>query len=278
MRGPLFTLVMTYASRVLIRRARLEQLPRPGDPEAAAQTRSSALTIESGANRLDALFCEPAEPCEPVCVLICHGIGETIDRWLSVQELLAREGVSSMVFNYSGYGRSTGRIHASQLELDAVSAFASLQALRPRARVSLLGFSLGSAIATAVVPRVKPHRLVLCSAFTSFRKAAANFGMPRALTRLLPDIWDSEHSLRTVSIPMLLVHGAEDGLFPVRMAHELAAAYPSPCEPVIVPGLAHNAPIDTPDRAYWSRVARFLRGEEVSTLRHARPWTNTPKA
>ena len=259
MRGSFFTLMMTQTSRALIRRARLEQLPRPGDPEVAAHTRSTPLTIRSGANRLDALFCAPVEPVSPVCVLICHGIGETIERWQSVQEMLAREGVSSMVFNYSGYGRSTGSIHAEQLERDAIAAFSCLQELRPQAPVSLLGFSLGSAIATAVVKKVAAHRLVLCSAFTSFRKAAASFGVPSLLTRLLPDIWDSEQSLRTVTVPVLVVHGAEDGLFPVHMAQDLAAAYQAPCEPIIVPGLAHNAPIDSPDRAYWSEVARFLR-------------------
>ena len=176
-----------------------------------------------------------------------------------MQELLAAEGVASLVFNYSGYGRSTGWIDADQLELDAICAFAYLRALRPQARISLLGFSLGSAIATAVVTKVAPHRLVLCSAFTSFRKAAASLGVPTWLARLLPDRWDVEQALRSAAAPPLLIlHGGADRLFPVRMARDLATVSASSAELVLVPALEHNAPIDAPSREYWSRVASFV--------------------
>ena len=96
-------------------------------------------------------------------------------RWsigFRVQELLAAHGAASLVFDYSGYGRSTGRIEAAQCEQDAIAAFEFLEGLAPGAPIAVLGFSLGSGIAAAVMRRVRASRLVLCAGFTSFRAAA----------------------------------------------------------------------------------------------------------
>jgi hypothetical protein len=73
-------------------------------------------------------------------VLVCHGIGETVGHWVPVQELLAANGAASLVFDYSGYGRSTGRIEAAQCERDAIAAFEFLEKLAPGAPIAVLGF------------------------------------------------------------------------------------------------------------------------------------------
>jgi alpha-beta hydrolase superfamily lysophospholipase len=174
-----------------------------------------------------------------------------------VQELLAAEGVASLVFNYSGYGRSTGWIDADQLELDAICAFAYLRALRPQARISLLGFSLGSAIATAVVTKVAPHRLVLCSAFTSFRKAAASLGVPTWLARLLPDRWDVEQALRSAAAPPLLIlHGGADRLFPVRSSCPPSSTTRRLMPPAASTGPGSRASSVHPERFANTRIVR----------------------
>ena len=43
-------------------------------------------------------------------ILLCHGIGETVGHWSAVQACFEERGIGSMVFNYSGYGKSTGPI------------------------------------------------------------------------------------------------------------------------------------------------------------------------
>ena len=64
-------------------------------------------------------------------LLICHGIGEIVEYWFPVQQLLAANGVASLVFDYSGYGRSSGSIDWSQCELDAIDAFEYLKSIAP---------------------------------------------------------------------------------------------------------------------------------------------------
>ena len=72
-----------------------------------------------------------------------------MEQWFGVQQLRAAHGVASLVFDYSGFGKSTGKPHWEQFELDAIAAFAALEKPAPGLPVSVLGFSLGTGVTTA---------------------------------------------------------------------------------------------------------------------------------
>jgi hypothetical protein len=248
---------VTLISRVLILRDRLF---RRIAPPQSIETPISVFrhSIPSGRNLIDAVFVTPNEKDVRANLLLCHGIGETVEHWFVVQQLLATCGVASMVFNYSGFARGTGLFNARQAEQDAIAAFHCLRELAAPLPISILGLSLGSGIATAILPQVPANRLVLCAAFTSLRKGAMSIALPKSLRFVVPDIWDSENALLTCAIPVLIVHGDRDRLFPVRMAEALKAACASPSELVIIPGLAHNQPFYRPQISYWSLIAAHL--------------------
>ena len=214
--------------------------------------------IPGGKNLLDAALVKPANGQVKSVLLICHGIGETVDGWLPVQQLLAANGTASLVFDYSGYGRSRGRVDAAQFEEDAVAAFGYLQGLMPEFPIAMLGFSLGSGIAAAVINRVKASHLILCAAFTSFRAAACSAGVPSRYERFVPPLWRAKESLCNCPVPVLVVHGERDRMFPVRMAEEIAGF----CEPNaalrIVPKVGHNEPFRRPRLAYWGVILEWL--------------------
>jgi hypothetical protein len=220
--------------------------------------RVSRHVIPSGKNILDAVLVKPAADTAQASLLICHGIGETVQHWLPVQQLLAASGIASMVFDYSVYGASSGLFDSDQSEEDAVSAFHCLQQLTAPLPVSVLGFSLGSGIAAAIIRKIPAQRLVLCAAFTSLRKAAVSVGIPKALAFAVPPVWDAEDSLRNCAVDVLVVHGEKDGLFPVRMAAELAALCGSQSKLVVVPKVAHNQPFRRPELSYWGLIASWL--------------------
>jgi alpha-beta hydrolase superfamily lysophospholipase len=255
MRDFAFTIAIGCASRALMTRDRLLRLPRQA---ANDSTSLVPLRIRSGQSNLDAIFARPSAEMPKAGVLICHGIGETVRHWEAAQRLLATEGVASLVFNYSGYARSTGRMTAEQFEHDAISAFQRLEELLPSVPISLLGFSLGSGIATAIVTNVNARRLILCAAFTSFREAAGCI-LPRSLAHLLPDLWNTQAILRTCTVPVLIVNGKADRLFPEQMGHRLSGACAATHELILVPELAHNDPIYRPKLSYWSLIATRMK-------------------
>jgi hypothetical protein len=98
------------------------------------------LMISSGGRDLSAVYAR-AEGDGPT-FLICHGIGERVEYWAGVQLLLQTLGVSSLVFNCSGYGESSGSVSAAHCEEDAMAAYREL-VVRGCESIFLVGFSLG---------------------------------------------------------------------------------------------------------------------------------------
>lgn len=258
MRHLIFNLAINSTGRMLAVRDRL--LSRIGrdvrlDPAEAGVTRHA---IRSGGCVLDAVLVRPAAGAERASLLLCHGIGETVQHWVPVQRLLAARGVASLVFDYAGYGRSMGFFSVRQAEADAMAAFELLRSAMAPLPVSLMGFSLGSGVAAAVVGRLPIRRLVLGAAFTSMRMAAVSVGFPRALSGIVPAIWDARTSLCACRVPVLVVHGERDRLFPVRMAEQLAELCEPPARLMVWQGLEHDEPFYRPTMEYWGSIADWL--------------------
>jgi hypothetical protein len=257
-----FSIAIAGVSRFLILRNRALRWIKRGRAPAGIHERASRHAVPSAANLpshlLDAVFVEPTAAPARAAVLLCHGIGETVEQWFGVQQLLAANGVASLVFDYSGYGKSTGRPHWEQFELDAVAAFAALKELAPSLPISVLGFSLGTGVAIATVDRLVAQRLILCQAFTSFRHAAVSIGVPRRLARLVPPIWHAQQRLAECKLPVLIVHAEKDRQFPVAMAHELAGWCEPRAEVVLIPNTTHNQPFSKPHLSYWGPIIAWL--------------------
>ena len=256
-RGWLFMAAVTAASRGLQLRDRLQRvvdgLRRPRVSE--------RFLLKSGGRRLDAVWV-PGEAAKPA-VLLCHGIGETVDHWRGVQAYLEEHGIGSLVFDYSGYGKSSGHVCAAFCDEDLVTAYAEVRRrVGDAAPVFMLGFSLGSGIAAhgAAALRPRPAGLVLCEAFTSFREAACASGVPRWMWGMVPAIWDSVEAVRVSGLRTLVVHSDADELFPVEMGRQIAEA--GGAEMVEVPGYGHSALYLRPEDGYWGPVVRWMLGRQ----------------
>jgi len=226
-------------------------------PECSA-VRVTPKTIQSGKNRLDAVYVEPASGPPRSAVLICHGIGEVVAQWFPIQRMLAESGIASLAFDYSGYGRSTGFVDWLQCEQDAVAAFQVLRELSRGIPTSLLGFSLGTGVAPAILNRVSPDCLVLCAGYTSFRNAARAAWIPRLFSPLVPPIWSAEEALRNCSLPILVVQGEHDRLFGLQMAHDLVACSGGRADLLVLPARSHNAAFYNPTPEYWGPIIQWV--------------------
>ncbi len=200
-------------------------------------------------------------------ILLCHGIGETVGHWSAVQAFLGERGVGTLVFNYSGYGRSSGRISAKNCDEDLVSAYTELRRrVGPERRVYVLGFSLGSGIAAGGVGGLipAPAGLFLCEAFPAFREAVGVMGFPGWVAQAFPDIWRTVDAVKSLELPVCVVHSDGDRLFPIDMARRIASAGGERAELIVVLGLTHNEPYLRPTDGYWGPIVeRVLRAGEA---------------
>ena len=174
-------------------------------------------------------------------VLLCHGnAGNVGDRVLHAA-LLTSAGFDVLLFDYRGYGRSSGRPSEEGTYRDARAARAALVARDgvDGARVLYVGESLGGAVALALALEAPPAGLVLQSAFTSIRDMARRHYpfIPRAL---VPDAYPSLSLIAGLRAPLLVIHGEEDRIVPAMHGDELFAAAPEPKRLVRLPGVGHN--------------------------------------
>jgi uncharacterized protein len=256
------SLMLWAAGRTLLLRDRLSG--RMAERLKAFPFEDERFTLSSGGRSLSAVYVSAGQGA-PV-FLICHGIGERVEYWGDVQRLLKQMGISSMVFNYTGFGESSGMVRTGYCEEDAVTAFNELISRGARS-IFLLGFSLGSGVASAIAARLDADGLILCEGFSSLRDAAGAAGLPRSLTFFAEHVWPTTKLVSELDLPVLVVHSDADGLFPVSMAERVTKACKRG-ESVILKGFGHNAPIFAAAESYWRPIAdwakRLIESEKIS--------------
>ena len=221
----------------------------------------ATVSIRSGDRTLDATLVRAAADSAPA-LLIFHGTDEAVSYWADTQALLYRHGITSMVFDYSGFGRSTGRPTMAHLEQDADAAYAEFsRQIGQRVRPYVLGYSLGSGVVFEAVDRwtPQPAGVVFVASYSSARDGAVAFGLvPQWATFLLPDVWNNVRDARNLRQPLLVVQSDADQLFPVRMARAVFDAATVPKQMVVLHGYRHEDGHQRPTDDYWAPVVRFL--------------------
>ena len=174
-------------------------------------------------------------------VLLCHGNAGNIGDRVLHAALLARAGLDVLLFDYRGYGRSTGRPTEDGTYRDARAAHRTLLD-RPgidASRVIHLGESVGGAVALALALEAPPAGLVLMSAFTTIREMARRH-YPFIPAALVPDAYPSLRRIAELRVPVLVIHGDRDDLVPLMYGEALYEAAPEPKRLHVIEGVGHN--------------------------------------
>ncbi|HEV8323472.1 MAG TPA: alpha/beta hydrolase [Myxococcota bacterium] len=213
--------------------------------------------LDTDEGRVEAWFLpgRGAAPGAPAPIAVfTHGNGELIDYWAEPLAPYRAMGVSVLLPEYRGYGRSAGSPSEAAITADLVAFLdrAVARADVDPARVVLHGRSIGGGAACALAARRRPAALILQSTFTSLADVMRRFFVPRALVL---DPFDSLAVVRSLDVPTLVVHGRHDALIPVAHAEALARAAPR-ARLVLYDGGHNDTP---PDWApLWGEIHAFL--------------------
>lgn len=181
-------------------------------------------------------------------LLFAHGNAGNIGDRAPILALLSAIGFDVLAFDYRGYGRSTGKPSEHGTYLDARAARKALleqPGVDPN-RVVYLGKSLGGAVLLELAVAYPPAALVLISTFTGLRDAATAV-YPLLPKLFVPNAYPSLRRIRGLRAPVLIMHGDNDELLPLRMGEELYAAAPEPKKLVVFAGAGHNDVVLDPE-------------------------------
>jgi alpha-beta hydrolase superfamily lysophospholipase len=213
---------------------------------------------------LDAWYCRAERPI--ASALYCHGNTGNLTTVAHVIPYLLEAGLSVLLFDYRGYGRSSGRPTIRGVVNDALAAARVHDRLRPHAVPSILyGYSLGGAIAAQAMKRHDFDGLILQSTFTSLPELARAV-FPRIPMHLAAgSLFDTLKALRGVRLPVLFVHGSDDPTCPYPMAEALREACGAARDRlVVIDGGQHRDLFERDAQAIIQAVSRFA-GELAKT-------------
>jgi fermentation-respiration switch protein FrsA (DUF1100 family) len=227
---------------------------------ATPQTAYEEVAIETeDGERLHAWWIPAAE--RPIGqVLFCHGNGGNIGDRVLHAALLHGAGFDVLLFDYRGYGRSTGRPSEEGTYRDASAARAALLD-RPEVdagHVLYVGESLGGAVAIALGLEAPPAGVVLVSTFTSVRDMARRH-YPFVPAAIVPDAYPSVRLIRDLYAPLLVLHGDRDDLVPLMYGEELYGAAPDPKRMHVLAGVGHNDLVERAGNEWAAAIAKFAR-------------------
>ena len=181
-----------------------------------------------------------APPGERPVIIYFHGNGGHIGYRADRIERFAREGYGALMLEYRGYGGNPGVPSEAGLFEDAAAALRFVEAQGvPGHRLVLYGKSLGTGVAVRAAATHKVAAVVLESPYTSVAAAAQHHYPFIPAAWLVSDRYHSLSHIGEVRAPILMLHGARDGVIPLSLGEALFAAAPEPKEQWIAPQAGH---------------------------------------
>jgi pimeloyl-ACP methyl ester carboxylesterase len=165
-------------------------------------------------------------------VFFLHGNSGNLRDCLVDLDAFRQVNFDVVMFDYRGYGKSSGRIASEeQLRADVRAVWAAFAGQYEGKRVVVSGQSLGTALAAGISAELcaagrAPDLTLLVSPYSSMRALAEELypWVPRKVLRY--PLHTAEHAAR-LSGPLMLVHGDKDELIGIHHSHALRTAAPA---------------------------------------------------
>lgn len=198
-------------------------------------------------------------------LLFFHGNAGNISHRLDNVKLLLGLKVQVFIFDYRGYGKSSGKPSERGLYRDGMAALDYLVKLRhfPPEKIILFGRSLGAAIALEVASKSNVRSIILESAFTSTREMAKNMFLFNLFYYFIPANYNNLKKIPQITVPKLIVHGEADDLVPFSMGQKLFKAARAPKYFLPLEEAGHNDTYEMGGARYFQAFATFVEDSKI---------------
>jgi fermentation-respiration switch protein FrsA (DUF1100 family) len=216
-----------------------------------------SLATQDG-ERLDAWFI-PAESAT-LTLLFFHGNAGNISHRLDSILQFHRLNLNVFIFDYRGYGLSSGTPSERGTYLDAQAAWNHLRKQRnlPATDIVLFGRSMGGPIAAWLATQTSPGALMIESSFTSVPDMAAELYPFLPVRRLSHLQYATRKSVAAASCPVLVIHSRDDEIIPFEHGQRIFEGANEPKRMLEIQG-GHNDGFLLSGPRYTAGISDFLR-------------------
>ncbi|CAN1504836.1 COG1073 Hydrolases of the alpha/beta superfamily [Paracoccaceae bacterium] len=237
----------------------LQYFPSDRDPapQAVGLEGVDRITLTTPDGETLVLWLAPSATGRPVILFLHGNAGAMPDRADRLAFYQSR-GFGAAFLSYRGYGGSTGSPSEAGLMIDAKTAYDHLRGLGIAAdRIVLVGESLGTGVAVQTAAQNTVGAVVLEAPFSAAVDIARQAYPWAPVGLLMKDQFRSHDHIAHIRAPLLILHGAADGVIPQGFGKRLFDAARDPKTFLSLGPVGHEALFD-PET--WAKGADFIDG------------------
>lgn len=188
-------------------------------------------------------------------VFYLHGNAGSLKDWGGVSKSYLGLGYDVFILDYRGFGKSEGEI-SSQLQLfsDVQMAYNKMLENYKEENIIVLGYSIGSGIASKLASVNSPKQLILQAPYFSMVDMMRQ-EYPFVPTFLLKYKLNTNEYIKNCDMPITLFHGKEDAIIDVNSSLKLNKLIKSTDELIILENQGHNG---ITDNVEYQKVLRRI--------------------
>ena len=173
-------------------------------------------------------------------ILFFHGNADNLARWGHLHHYFAQYGYDFFVYDYRGYGKSTGPRTEKTLYQDAMAVYQYLVHRYQADQIVLFGRSLGCAFATKIASEKLSKRVILETPFYSMPNLFYTYYpfFPRVFW--FKYVLSNCKHIKKIDQPICILQGTKDFVVPFRCAQRLQRCLKAEDQFVTIPGGGHN--------------------------------------
>lgn len=247
-----------------VNETKVPEVPPDGYLELKLKALQDPSDENSNFNDIHAWYRKHADSQRPVIIYL-HGNGVNLGSLWEANILKAFDRLEThwVVFDFPGYGRSTGVPSMPSINAAADAVMNWTRTTFPNSKIIIWGRSMGAAVAAQLAERHQSsiEKLILTSPWANTYSLAKD--KVGSLVDDVPKEWMEDNSWKTTEIvplihsPTLIIHGTKDKVIPIKFGKEVFSKFPnSVAEFIEFPEREHNDLFADPE--YWNAISEFI--------------------
>lgn len=192
-------------------------------------------------------------------VLFSHGNGGNIAGWLDAVTIYRDLRLNVLLYDYGGYGDSTGSPSEQRCYADirAMWDWLTITKQIPAAKIVLIGRSLGGGVTSQLAAEVTPAAISMECTFLSAVKLGKQTMPYLPVTLLLRHRFETEKRINRFTAPVMVCHSPTDEIVPYAQGKALFDLIATPKRFVELQG-GHNEALFISEKAYADAFREFI--------------------
>ncbi len=173
-------------------------------------------------------------------IVYCHGNADNIVRWGQIVEKLLPLGYDILIFDYRGFGKSTGTISEKALFADTQMVYDFAKKYYSENQIIIYGRSLGTGLATHLATTNHAKHLILETPYYSILELSQRYAAWLPTKLILQYHIRTDLNIVKVQCPITIFHGTEDEVVPYDSGIKLKPLLKNGDEFITVPNGMHG--------------------------------------